>query len=46
MFVKIMPQGSGGAIIGETVFTYVYIENIFQNLLKKNHCARKKLKLT
>jgi hypothetical protein len=29
------------AIIGETVFTYVYIENILKNLLKKNHCARK-----
>jgi hypothetical protein len=25
-----MAPGSGGATIGETVFTYVYIENIFQ----------------
>jgi hypothetical protein len=42
MFVKIIaPQGSGGATIGETVFTYVYIKTYFKNLLKKDHCPRK-----
>jgi hypothetical protein len=29
------PWGLGGATIGETVFTYVYIENIFQKSSKE-----------
>jgi hypothetical protein len=35
------PRGSGGATIGETIFTCVYIGKIFKNLLLKNHRARK-----
>jgi hypothetical protein len=34
------PQGSGGATIEETVFTFAYIGKYFKNLLK-NQFARK-----
>jgi hypothetical protein len=31
------PQGSGGATVGENIFTCVYIGKMFKNLLLKNH---------
>jgi hypothetical protein len=34
------PQGLGGAIIGKTVFTCVYVGNIFKTLLR-NYQVRK-----
>jgi hypothetical protein len=35
------PRGSGGATIGEIVFTNFYERNIFKNLLFNNHRTRK-----
>jgi hypothetical protein len=41
MFVKTMVlEGSGGATIEISIFTCVYIAEIFKNLLFKNHCFR------
>jgi hypothetical protein len=34
------PRGSGGATIGETIFTCVYIGKMFKNLLLKNYFTR------
>jgi hypothetical protein len=39
------PQGSGGATIGETVFTYVYPENIFQKSSEEEPLCPKNLNL-
>ena len=35
------PRGSGGATIGETIFTCVYIGKMFKNLPLKNYLTRK-----
>jgi hypothetical protein len=37
--LKVLAPGVGGATIGETIFAYVYIREIFKNLLR-NHWAR------
>jgi hypothetical protein len=46
IFYNYGPKGSGGVTIGETVFTYVYMENIFQKSSEKRTTVPEKLKFT